>query len=96
VLAASKSFVDFSTSGLENPLTYLLIVVFMIIFYRTRGKEQSLGWLALVAGLATLNQMDTLLLFLPTLIAVFSQFPGWKSVRAATVFLAPALEGKTL
>ena len=89
VLAASKSFVDFSTSGLENPLSYLLIVVFMIVFYRTRGKKQSLMWLALIAGLATLNRMDTFLLFLPTLIAVFCQFPGWKSVRTVVLGFAP-------
>src|SRR5207302_7071841 len=43
-LAASKSFVDFSTSGLENPLTYLLIVIFMLVFYRGQRKEHYLFW----------------------------------------------------
>jgi len=81
-LAASKSFVDFSTSGLENPLTYLLIVIFMLVFYHGQRKEHYVFWLALIAGLATLNRMDTLLLFLPALIAVFCQFPGWNSVKA--------------
>jgi arabinofuranosyltransferase len=61
----------------------------MIVFYRTRGKKQSLWWLALIACLATLNRMDTFLLFLPTLIVVFCQFPGWKSVRAVVLGFAP-------
>ena len=82
---------DFSTSGLENPLTYLLIVVFMLVFYRGRQKEHYVFWLALIAGLATLNRMDTLLLFVPALIFVFSKSPGWKSVRALLLGFLPFL-----
>lgn len=33
--------------------------------------------------------MDTLLLFLPNLIIVFCQFPGWKSVRNVALGFAP-------
>jgi arabinofuranosyltransferase len=91
VLAASKSFVDFSTSGLENPLTYLLIVIFMLVFYRSQHKDHYVFFLGLVAGLATLNRMDTLLLFLPTLIVVFYQFPGWKSAKALLLGFLPFL-----
>src|SRR6266576_5642508 len=54
-LAASKSFVDFSTSGLENTLTYLLIVLFMLVFYSCQQKKHYIFWLALIAGLATFN-----------------------------------------
>jgi len=90
-LAASKSFVDFSTSGLENSLTYLLIVIFMLVFYREQRKERYVFYLALIAGLATLNRMDTLLLFLPALIVVFCQFPGWNSVKALLLGFSPFL-----
>jgi arabinofuranosyltransferase len=90
-LAASKSFIDFSTSGLENSLTYLLIVIFMLVFYREQRKEQYVFLLALIAGLATLNRMDTLLLFIPALIVVFCQFPGWKSVKALLLGFSPFL-----
>ena len=79
-LAGSKSFVDFSTSGLENPLTYLLIVCFMLAFYSDQRNKNYVCWLALIAGLATLNRMDSLLLFVPALIFVFYKFPGLKSV----------------
>src|SRR5688500_13451644 len=32
ILALTGSFIDFSTSGLENPLTHLLLVLFMLVF----------------------------------------------------------------
>src|SRR2546421_1635850 len=90
-LAGSKSFVDFSTSGLENPLTYLLIVCFMLVFYSGQRNKSYVCWLALIAGLATLNRMDSLLLFVPALIFVFYKFPGWKSVKALLLGFLPFL-----
>ncbi len=90
-LAGSKSFVDFSTSGLENPLTYLLIVCFMLVFYSGQRNKNYMFWLALIAGLATLNRMDSLLLFVPALIFVLYKFPGWKSVKALLLGFLPFL-----
>jgi len=90
-LAASKSFVDFSTSGLENPLTYLLIVLFMLVFYSFQHNKHYVFWLALIAGLSTLNRMDTLLLFLPALIFVLYEMPEWKSVSSLLLGFLPFL-----
>lgn len=70
ILACSKAFVDYATSGLENPLTYLLLALFLWLYlsHRQPGFNlQALFWLALIAALATLNRMDTLLFFLPPL-----------------------------
>lgn len=70
LLCASKSFLDFSTSGLENPLTHLLLAVFAVQFLRGTGRgrtRRDLFWLALTAALATFNRMDTALLYLPAL-----------------------------
>jgi arabinofuranosyltransferase len=70
ILACSKAFVDYTTSGLENPLTYLLLALFLWLYLRS-GRSgfslKALFWLALIAGLATLNRIDTLLLLLPPL-----------------------------
>src|SRR5215472_14590239 len=33
-LTTSRSFVDFSTSGLENPLTHLLLATFALVYLR--------------------------------------------------------------
>src|SRR5690349_7590140 len=75
LLAASKSYVDYSTSGLENPLTHLLIILFVLVYFSARRSTRSLFWLALIAGLATLNRMDTLLLFVPPLLYLLYRSP---------------------
>ncbi|MCJ7434468.1 MAG: hypothetical protein MUO77_13360, partial [Anaerolineales bacterium] len=73
LLLFSKSFIDFSVSGLENPLTHLLLILFLITFLRSKDffTNRDIFLLSLLAGLATFNRMDTLLLFLPMLIYIF-------------------------
>jgi arabinofuranosyltransferase len=39
VLSASPSFIDYSTSGLENPLTHLLAVLFVLAWESARGAR---------------------------------------------------------
>jgi arabinofuranosyltransferase len=65
-LLSSKAFVDFSTSGLENPLTDFLLLLFVLAWNRhdTRGR---LSRLALVAGLVLMNRTDAGLLLAPAL-----------------------------
>jgi hypothetical protein len=36
ILLFSKAFVDYSTSGLENPLSYLLVALFVMLYLRDR------------------------------------------------------------
>lgn len=62
-MGVSRGFVDWSTSGLENPLTHLFIVSYVALLY----AGASLRALVLVAVLAMLNRMDTALLFAPSL-----------------------------
>jgi len=77
ILTFSKSFVDYSTSGLENPATHVLAVAFAALYFKAEKplSEKNLFWLCLLAGLATFNRMDTLLFYLPALIILLrSQF----------------------
>jgi arabinofuranosyltransferase len=87
---ASKALVDYSTSGMENPLSHLLIVVFLILFVRSSASGQvGMGrWLALclTAAAAAVNRMDTILLFLPALAILWWQRPA--RIRAALIALA--------
>ena len=69
MLALSRAFVDYSTSGLENPLTHVLLAVFCLILFRCELDLVALGWLSVVAALATVNRMDAILYFLPALAA---------------------------
>ncbi|MBF5044239.1 hypothetical protein FGE12_17710 [Aggregicoccus sp. 17bor-14] len=67
LLALSRSYVDYSTSGLENPLTHLLIVAFAARLVAPGEGAARLRWLSVIAGLGALNRLDTLLIFLPAL-----------------------------
>jgi arabinofuranosyltransferase len=88
ILAASKSFIDYSTSGLENPLTHLLIVLFALVFFQYQQSKRYLLWLSLLGCMMILNRMDTVLLFLPALIYAWyrSSQPRLKALK--TIFLA--------
>ncbi len=88
ILAASKSFIDFSTSGLENPLTHLLIVLFVLVFFHYQQSKRSILWLSLLSSLMILNRMDTVLLFLPALIYALYQTSQPKLKALRTMFLA--------
>ena len=57
-LLSSKAFIDYSTSGLENPLTHLLLVVFLWRWWEEPPGERRLGRLSFVASLCLLNRMD--------------------------------------
>jgi arabinofuranosyltransferase len=74
ILIFSKAFVDFSSSGLENPVTHLLLAVFLLLFLQggdeNFSSEKTVLLLSLTAGLATLNRMDTALFFVPALFLV--------------------------
>lgn len=71
--AMSRAFIDYATSGLENPLTYLILV----LFYARVIHEGSLLELAFLAALGMLNRMDTALLFAPAL--VWRSFVGFRT-----------------
>ena len=83
ILAVSKAFVDFSSSGLENPLTHLLLVLFAVAYWRFLERQRGLLLAGLLAGLLTLNRFDAALLVLPALLVA-----GWKSPRRMMVLAA--------
>jgi arabinofuranosyltransferase len=68
LLISSKAVIDYSTSGLENPLTNLIFIIFIIILLNNRKGVNQFLLLSLVASLGVLNRYDTILLFLPALI----------------------------
>jgi arabinofuranosyltransferase len=88
-LALSRCYVDYSTSGLENPLSHLLTVafyVFVVSHRQERSAGTRLAWGAFLTGLCVVNREDTLLLFLPTLIlGVFREGVPRKDVLRAFV-----------
>ena len=83
-LALSKAFVDYSTSGLENPLTHLLLAGFFLALISDLPRRSRLLLLSLATALLMMNRFDTGLLVLPAFV-VAVWHAGW---RAALVPIA--------
>ncbi len=88
LLLFSQAYVDYSSSGLENPLTHLLLALFFATLFHGAPGARNVFVLAVLAALGALNRLDTLLLFLPGLIAAWMRAP---SLRAAAAVLAGLL-----
>jgi arabinofuranosyltransferase len=91
-LILSKAFIDFSTSGLENPLTFLATALFIaILVQRPGGPGRRLFLLSLVTSVALLNRLDVVLLFMPALLMEFFRLQGWRHLGAILAGAAPFL-----
>ena len=80
ILILSKAFIDFSTSGLENPLSHFLAVLFFWLFSKFDKDLNSFFWLSLTASLAILNRMDAALIYIPALVYAFWQVRSKKAL----------------
>ncbi len=70
LFVGSGAFIDYSTSGLENPLNHLLAVLFFLVLSREPDQPTTQRKLGLIAGLAALNRLDTVLLFAPAVLGI--------------------------
>jgi arabinofuranosyltransferase len=61
-LIMSKAFIDYSTSGLENPLTFCLLAVFYRLYFEPEPPKYTAFWLSLTASMIFLNKPDAALL----------------------------------
>ncbi len=70
-LSGSRGFVEYSTSGLENPLTHFWLALFYYNLFIRRT-----GWynLILIASLALVTRMDTIIFYLPAIILTAPDF----------------------
>jgi arabinofuranosyltransferase len=91
ILALSDAFIDYSTSGLENPLTYLILVLFMYFYFRRNLTVHSLFALCLLAALAAVNRQDVILIYLPMLVYAFWQVRGRKALVAVAAGFSPLI-----
>jgi arabinofuranosyltransferase len=84
-LLCSKCFIEYSTSGLENPLTHLLLVLFLFCYFKVQPGKRQLFYLSLLTGLGMTNRMDLGLLFLPPL--AYALWTNRCSRRSLTVLM---------
>lgn len=91
-LAWSRTTVDFSSSGLENPLSHFLVALFFVLFARGQYTHQRLTYLFLVGALLTLNRLDLCLIVAPSLLYASWCLRDLKAVaRAAFLGLLPLI-----
>lgn len=69
-LAASRSFVNYATSGLEHPLAYLTFAAFGWTLVRAR-RDRFWFWCCLWVSLALVNRLDMIVFYLPPLAYLF-------------------------
>jgi arabinofuranosyltransferase len=72
VLVLSNAYIDYSTSGLENPASHLLVLLFTLGYlkWKDQPSQKRILILMLLASLLTLNRMDLFLLCLPALLDI--------------------------
>lgn len=88
----STAFVEYSTSGLENPLTHLLLVIFLLLYVRSESVDfKILFLLSFVAALGMLNRMDSFLFFSPPLTYLLWQQRNIKGFAALGLGFLPFL-----
>ncbi len=91
ILIASRSFIDYSTSGLEQPMTFFFLSLFVYLMYFAKPNKHYLFFLGLTASAATLNRSDTLLLFIPCLAVAFWERRNLRSIIVIALGFLPIL-----
>ena len=91
ILFCSKAFVDYSTSGLENPLSFVLMVLFYYYFLHKEIFFKNLLILSILASLSALNRQDTLLLFLFPLGYALIQYRKMDAIWALLIGFSPLI-----
>jgi len=82
-LVGARSFVDFSTSGLENPLVHLLLVCFWLTWPRVRSDRSALP--IVIGSCLLVTRLDLLGLVGPALavVALGDKRPTWQAAFLA-------------
>jgi arabinofuranosyltransferase len=97
ILLSSKAFIDYTGSGLEYPLSYLLLALFYTRFVRLDDASvrtpRELRTFGLLAGLAFVNRIDSVLLYVGPLLWLASRTRDKRShLRAlAVAFIVPVV-----
>ncbi|MEJ5311028.1 MAG: hypothetical protein WHX52_14795 [Anaerolineae bacterium] len=99
VLTLSKASIDYATSGLENPLAHLLLVVFLLVYFDAeffpslhpphRGGGATLFWLAFLAALGMVNRADMLLFYAPVILYGLVRTRSLKAVGVVALGFLP-------
>lgn len=88
LLIFSKAFVEFSTSGLENPLTHLWLACFVALYVKEPERGDAMP-LSAIVGLAALTRLDSALLLAPAWLLRLRARPWSERFVASFVAASP-------
>jgi len=86
LLTSSRAFVDFSTSGLENPLAHFLIVAFIVSLTSPLGRRPMV-----LASLVMLCRQDLVCLVGPALLLHLAREKSSRSARSLLIGFSPLI-----
>jgi len=104
MVLSSKAFIDYTSSGLENPLSYLLLAFFLtrLLHDLDRGRRsftaRELASYVCLASLAFVNRIDSVLPYGPVLLWMIARsFASirWRVLTAVALGALPALIWET-
>ncbi|MGA8148248.1 MAG: hypothetical protein WB870_11835 [Gallionellaceae bacterium] len=85
---ASRAISQFSTSGLETPLTFLLLALLVSHLYRPARR----AWIAAsIVGLLLLNRLDLAVLVGPAAVYLMFRARGWERGKVGVAMFFPIL-----
>src|SRR5699024_1446268 len=88
-LILSKAFIDFSTSGLENPLSHLLSITIILLATKLKKEpKKDLTLFFLYCSLLYLNRADLILIITPLAVLVFIEHFRYKRLLIRSLFIA--------
>lgn len=79
----SKAYIDFSTSGLENSLTFFILTLFLYILFKVQNSVKKIFYISLIFSFLFLNRPDAALIIMPAILLmlykgrVFFKFFLW-------------------
>ena len=88
-LVGSKAFVDFSTAGLENPLTHFLLILFLLTWRRHIDGTPRLAQLSVLTSVLLLCRLDMLVLLAPMMAFALWRGATWRNVATFGLSMTP-------
>jgi arabinofuranosyltransferase len=91
ILACSNAFIDFSTSGLDNALTHVLLIGFYAFFLSLPASPKKIFLLSLTTAFIGLNRLDATLLVAPALLFSLVELRSLHAFKPLVLGLIPII-----
>ena len=93
LLSLSRSFIDYSSSGLENPLLHLLLLAYLAVYLSASSLPKRFALTTFIYGLLFLTRPDGIILLTPASVLLWGQMLKARQpwLRSALLALSPAI-----